>query len=342
MTAVARPLFIFLTVICLFEPAYGGEKIAVALDPLKVEYVAREPVKFRVVLSNISSEPVHVPEVRFYDMNMEFFQLRIVPPGENEEIRKFRYKSAYGIANENYGGELLMPGDSIQSFLYPNVTYLVDDGRLVDPGPTFAEPGQYEVQVCYTVPAHQKVLYTNEAREICSNTVILTFRRPDDVEAEIVDAIWDDSTPALSMGDNSPFPPFNISSLRAILERYPDHELSSYVRFALARSLVSISTAKRTAEANEAIELLEPLRDTDFRYFDEVCLHLSVALFVSGDQATSLRVLEQLFDERPALRSDYRTMSRYLIQKTQDPMSIERWQDARKGKEPKTSPTEDE
>jgi hypothetical protein len=292
------------------------DKLAVTLSTDRGQYVLREPMKFTVVMENISPDPIRIPEVQYFDdMNMAYMFLSLTGP-MGEEERRYKWIYAREIGSAGYEGELLEPGEQIQFFLYPNVTFpshgLSVYGRADQ---TFRQPGEYSVRVCYTVPPLYKMLYAPDSRRVYSNTVELRFRDPDESEREILDQLWSGYPQALILGEVRPLDlRVDEEALEAVLRKHPGHGLEPYVLFTLARSYSAITGAGGPDDPERAEEILEKLLVTHpgFRH-EEVRVRLAVIYNRTGQQDKARALMDEAMQAHPLLRTNDDFMTNYMF-----------------------------
>jgi hypothetical protein len=310
------------------------EDMRLTLESDKDEYIAREPIKFIITMTNISDQTLRIPEVEYLGKNMEHMLYEITYH-EDRMLRIYQYMHNFIIPNPNYVGEALNPGDSIQIFLYPNFTRRYDSPV---PGArnqiTFKETGNYEVRVVYYVDPILEVLWKPRGGKLYSNPLNLRIREPTREEREILDAIWssgpDRSFVGPARGDDSPS--FHDEpELRRVISKYPDHPMIKHAYLALAKSLSGRIHERQKEE--EAAKILEMMMDKypEFRY-EEVRLLLGYAYWRAGKQNEAVEVFNRTLDERPSLRDNYRFM-RWKLRATYGPLFSEafyEWKRSRK------------
>lgn len=301
--------------------------LRVTLSSEKAEYIIREPIKCRVTLENVGGKSINIPEIEYLGANMEYMQIRVVRPDGSVQLRSTQHKSSPMVRSAYYTGELLGPGETRQCFLYPVLSNSIgEDENLL----TFDEPGSYQVSLCYVVDSFRKVLYGHDSDAICSNEITLVFREPDDVERELLDALWygSEAVHALIHGDKSIVGRHDVERLRQAMKRHPGHDLLPYLQLAVARSLTSElvdsilsdfpRTKSRSRESGplDAVPVLLGLMDEypDFRY-EEVRYQLGEAYRASGRTVEATAVYERLLAHRPELRDDYDIMKSYFWSK---------------------------
>ncbi|UCF06126.1 MAG: tetratricopeptide repeat protein [bacterium] len=323
ITATAVAAFLI-----LLSPAglHAQGELSLQLESAGYDMAIREPLKFTVTLKNISEREVRVIEVGKLDMNMEFMHLEITTPDGETQLRKFTRFRMVSIVNPNYEGEPLSPGESIETFIYPNVTHhIVGTPRG---GVTFPAPGTYKVRLVYSIPEHYPRLWRGQNGELYSNSIELRLREPDEIEREIMDAYWAEGGYAISKGDDNLGPEFDEYLLRAVMEKYPDHPFMKYIRFALAIELMD----KRDLDSVQEVSTL--LEDMRYRYPGhrdiEVRQHLATAYHLAGETDEAVRLLDDLLEEYPLLESHYNFMVSKIFVETGSYDGVLAWREARK------------
>lgn len=317
-----------------------SEELSLLLRTAQNEYILHEPVRFALTLRNVSDERQKVAEVSLWDMNMEFTFLEITTPEGELQFRRYQYETVTAIWNAFYEGEPLEPGGSIESFLYPNVSFVMTDGKQRDQYRglefTFPRVGTCKVRVCYFVSSFWEHLWKGEGGELYSNPITITFREPDSKEKEILDALWAGGTTEIAIGDDMLAFSFEESQereLERIIEKYPEHALVKYAYFYLARSLVTLSGGYVRGRVESGVELFETLmkRDPDFRY-EETRQLLAMGYDRVDRKEDAIKLFSQTLTERPSLENNYRFMSRKIMVETgNNKIAVEKWRFKRRG-----------
>lgn len=293
--------------------AHAESALRISVIRSQSQFILREPVKLRVLLYNDGNDPINIPEVQHFDMNMEFFRFEIQRPDGRRETRRSSISTIDRIYNPAYKGEVLASGESIQFFLYPMRSFVLDSdrgegGELL----TFNHPGQYRVRVCYVVTHDQPFLYGYGTGGVCSEEVLLTFRQPNSVEKDILDALWFEATGAMTVGEMRTVGVHDIAKIRSMLDEHPNHPLSPYLEYAIARTYV---TQGSTLEwhPEKAVPILRDLMDRypEFRP-EEVRFQLGEAYRRSGLIGEAVELYEQTLAQYPELRNDYAFMASCL------------------------------
>lgn len=287
----------------------SAKTLKLEIDFSQASYAIREPIRITARLTNVSRELQHIIEVGRLTTDMEFMYLRIVTPTGEPQYRAFRFTSSTEFFNPNYVGEPLKPGETIELFLYPNVSGFILHPEQPEPpepgGITFPVPGEYEVQLVYFVPAVLKKLHDETGTEIYSDPVTVSFRLADAIEREILDACWESGGGWISMGDNTLGGRANDVLLKAEIDKYPDHAFTKYAMILFIRS----KTTGPNPENEEALAMVDDLmkRYTDFR-IEEVRQLKATNLRYLHRWEESLEVLEEAIEINPLLRTNYQFM----------------------------------
>ncbi len=309
--------------------------VSLVVSSVKYDYVVREPVKFVVRLGNNSPKTINIPTPRNFDMNMRFLRIEVTTPSGETQIRMFKYIESIRLVGHGYSGEPLAAGASIETFLYPNVSFFIVHPRQLSPREgvhlTFPEPGRYQLRVIYLVSTAMENLWKGPDGELYSDPIDLAFREPDAVEKEILDALWSRGGGILSMGDNFILGHFDEQALRQVIGRYPDHEMTLYARFALARSLLSSTESTTNIEIDEATEILTELmrNHAGFRPM-EVRQHLATAFEMAGRNEEAVDLFAETLLMYPALKDHYRFMQWYIITNEWYVEAISDWRERRR------------
>jgi tetratricopeptide (TPR) repeat protein len=277
---------------------YASEGLVLKIESVKDEYVVREPVKFIVTFYNRSDEDVGIMPCWDLTDNMKYMLLKIRTPGGEEFLARNYYWIDHGLqpGKSYYEGVPLNPGDSLETFLYPNIT-LYHNPETMRPVPqsragiTFREVGEYEVRIVYVVPAYLVNLWREGG--VLSEPITIRFREPTPEEDEILDAYcWGE----IAMGDHSTSNSYNRKLLKRVIAKYPDHPMIKYAYFGLAIDLIY-------EESREAINILEMLRNKypTFR-FEEVMTQLARAYKDVGEREKALGIMKEALEKRPALK----------------------------------------
>lgn len=247
----------FVAALACCAQASAAEGILIRLEDRnhQAEYVTREPIKLVVTLVNNSNEQIRIPGWEYFGSDWDCIYLEIVGPDGAQQCRRFQFWDSYGIINEKYLGEPLLPGDYREIRLYPNVTFQVDCRSLAEVsrmGATFGEPGDYRVRAVYQVPNYWPALW-RPSTQLVSNEVTLRFREPDAEEREIIDAIWSGDGSDLSLGDDAGGR-MDEGFLREVIAKYPRNRLEGYAEIALARTLYLTPDGSCDSEALSWVE----------------------------------------------------------------------------------------
>lgn len=324
---------VLLVVMCTLLPAgrlwARDEGLTLTLESNQREYALREPVKFVASLRNDTDRPVAVVEFDYLDSNMEFMELEVTGPDGESEMRSTRHDYYLEGSMPHWRGEPLMPGEKVDVALTPNASFIVG-GNIRDWSVTFPRSGEYTVRVHYVVSEYYQNLWKGPGGRLVSNPVAVRFREPTDEEREILDAYWAKDGYWISFGEQGKDCRFDIDALRRTLAKYENHEMSRYLRFALARQLLR-EYAK--APAREAAELLEKLRrdHPTFRE-EEVSMNLADAYKLSGNREKSVALLERMLKTGPALQRNVRFMTQFLTTKFPEGNPTTEWRSQRKKK----------
>ena len=292
-----------------FAQARGQKTLSVHLESEQDSYLVREPVKFKVVITNESGETVRVPSIVRFDMNMKHLLMEVITPAGETQYRTFKYYRQEGIVQRDYDGEPLRPGESLTTFLFPNIS----GRRELDlaPGPffpqklTFPEPGNYQLRVAYFVAEPWDNLWKPPGDFLFSNTIQIQLNLPTPVEERILDAYWAKGGVDISMGEHHAYCWFDVSALESVIEMYPDHPLIKYAYFGLGRQLGRLKLPVNRSLIERAVPIFEKLAQDypDFRYA-EVRHHLARAYYHTGRREEAIQLYSELLEERPYLIDD--------------------------------------
>jgi len=298
--------------------------VRLKLELAKYEYVIREPLKFVVTLVNESDQTIRIPEASAFDMDMEFLNMEIITPDGEKQLRKFFFKISDELINPNYTGEPLLPGESFQTYFYPNTSYFVLP--LEWGGITFPLPGTYQVRVYYSVPDVYKKLWRPEKNELYSNKVDMLFREPTFEEQEILDACWSAGGSFLSLGDDYDVANFNEDKLEYVADKYPDHPMIKYALFYLAKNYLY-----KSKTPDKSIPIFQELVENyhDYR-FEEVHLHLGNNYLKAGSREEAIKTFNEALRKKPFLKDHFRFMCSKILSETSDTSKIGEWVNNRK------------
>jgi hypothetical protein len=256
------------------------------------EVVVRQPITLWVSFQNMGAESVGIIPVWKLGQNMHFMYYEVTEPDGTTSRRKHCYLTRFGIIDPDFPGEPLGPGELVEVTLNPTMSEtLAGEPRRV--GFTFPSPGIYVLTVCYW-PAYYRTMWRPDNDEpLRSNGVTFVVRAATPEEDEILDAFWSGSALDNVSGDAEIPVEVDVQRIREVLRRYDANPLADYLRFNLARGLIS-----RDIGDMEAAALLETLRTRDFRV-GEVEQVLATAYAGRGDRAKALDVLFDGIVRRP-------------------------------------------
>ena len=329
-TVFASALLLF-GVVVTYTPLTAAANLDIAFYSAKNEYVIREPVKFVVKLENHSDEVLRIVNVSSFDMNMEFMELEVTYPNGERRYRKGHISFVSRLFYPMWLGEQIFPGETIITFLYPNVTYAVDHrGDWLEE--TFPVAGEYRLRVVYTVPEVYYELWKGPGGKAYSNEITVVFREPDPVQREILDAYWLKGGYNVSMGDDSQMFEFDRLALANVAAKYPDQPFVKYALFALARDLTHIWPGNvRPAEVEQGIAILLALKrdHPDFRA-DEIGIHVSKAYLDLQKYPEARASYAEVLAERPWLKDhDTFMMGKIRADTNEQPGAVTKWRKQR-------------
>ncbi len=307
--------------------------LSVKLDSPKYNYVVGEPVKLRVTLQNDSTETIRIVHLPQLGQNMEYTHYKLVEPSGSEYLcwsQMFHVMRAFDPLKS---GEPLGPGEAVVLFLYPRKVFKAarqagaGRRRSVD---MFAEVGTYRLRIVYGVSKAYELLWYAGSSGRESNELVLTFRAPDSIEQEILGACAAGRNMGAALGELDDTAAFDEDALRSVIRKYPDHPLTEYARFALARSLTRITRDGIASTASEGVSIFESLREQapGFRG-EEISKQLGTAYYYLGEQDRAVSVFEDALVRYPYMQLTYPFMARYIRVLTNDIGAVQRWSEGR-------------
>lgn len=311
-----------------------AESLSIRLEQEKSRYVLGEPVKLKVTLQNDSTETIRIVSISRLGMNMEhMFYLLTVPTGDKYQCMS-RVFQVERMVDPGYGGEPLAPGEQVVTFLYPTTVWRRPAAATHGPWSSFEEmfkvPGDYRLRVVYGVsPSLPRLLQTGTAG-ILSDELVLDFRAPDNVERQILESCVPGDDIGANLGELNAHAKFDEAALRAVIREYPDHPMTEYARFSLARSLTRLDRNGIGVDGREGVAIFEDLQNRlpDFRS-EEIAKHLGTSYFFLGQRDEAIAVFEDAMAKYPYMRQQYSFMTRYIHALTGDSHAPERWNKAR-------------
>lgn len=305
--------------------------------------VALEPVKLICTLRNNTGMTLQIMDVQQYGANMEYMYYILSPPSGGTEYRNFRNNYQTGFFNSEYTGETLLPNRSVEFFLYPAYTRLIDPISLerFSGGRTFAEIGTYSIRIAHFIPPQLERLWAGRSsdRTIVSEATTLVVVEPTAEDRAVLETLWrGHGGEWLSEGDDGLGRRTDEEELRATLKRYPRARMSRYVYLALARSLSTPSSFNRTKElerAAEAAQYLEVLVDL-YRGFrtEEVLQCLGKNYTYLGKPVEGREAFDRAMRSNPNLATHYGFMWTRLSSLYPRDKLVNRWLESRSRAEP--------
>ena len=300
--------FVIGLVACPLSPHAAGtestnspDRFAVSLAATQSQYVVGEPIKMIVALTNTSGDTLSAEERRDVLRGFVFEHIEVMPPRRFVRERHDLFGTTERGWEAQLSGTPLLPGDRIEAFIYPLKSFVLE-GKDFSPVMTFPEPGKYYVRVVYSLPAPFVGKRSTRGKvELASNEVTLEFRGPTPDQAEILGAIQK-SLAGSTVENDELMQTADDALLSEVIERYPDHPLTSYARFYLGRSLVSGRDADDPTRTGKGVEVLENLSKAapDFR-FEETRQHLAMGYYLLGRRDEANALMKTTLAARPAL-----------------------------------------
>jgi hypothetical protein len=272
----------------------------------------------------------------FDRLRMLFMYYEISRVGSAVDRLKSVSVTQYGPTSEGYEGAPLASGDSIQFFLYPNLTNVrINPSSLRETqiGATkpFDNIGEYDVRVVYTIPPRLQNLYQGTWR---SNAVRIQIRHADDTEREILRTLWR----CLPQGESGiDWVIRDLEDLRELIRQHASHPLIAHVRYGLARAYYREGIAGHPSQNQQAIDLLRDLmkRSPEFRH-EETNLFLGKALLEAGDKTAGSDILLSMMEREPVLWSNPDYVQAVTVVGIREYSTIKEWKEreARMGAKP--------
>ncbi len=332
---------ILLIAILVFPRMVHSGEVELQLNSVKSEYVVGEPLKFTVRLINNTDETIYIPAARYFDMNMWFFLIEIITPDSTVEFRKFQYQFEDGASIPKYTSEPLAPGASIETNLYPNITFLVDISTLRkfrgEMTRTFPDPSEYRIRLIYVIRRNVGSLWRDEDGLLYSNDIKIKFKEPDSAGEEILGALWAKGGRILSIGDDNILFSFDEMALEEVIAKYPDHFLTKYARFYLAKSYLVKKKDPEYDQMEEGVTVLEALQREypEFRPM-EVRQLIATGYFRTNREEEARRLFKETLELYPALKDNYQFMKQKIYADTKSFKAVADWHKQRsKGATPK-------
>lgn len=285
-----------------------AEEVEIILASGKTNYIIGEPLKFSVKLHNNSTSVINVPSVARLGDNYRHYYLEVVDPDGKVEARynKKSYEDEY--FPYQYSGEPIQPGDSIEFFIYPTVTSLLEENNSI--GYTFDVPGEYRVRLAYHIDQRYVNLWNNNGEIAYSNELRLVFREPDKDESEILSSIWSKTMRFVESCEYCNVCMFDEQHLEEIMSKYANHPLIPYVIYFLARRY----TTRELHNYSRACELYEQLiiSHPDFRH-SEVMTHAAYAYYKQNRMERARYLVNKALKDHPSLKDHYNFMRIKLV-----------------------------
>jgi hypothetical protein len=279
--------------------------------------VIRPPWSLTFVLSNIGDTLTHVLPAKELGQNMEFMELELTTPDGVVERRFNQFIYHEREFFPDWGGEVLPVGGRIVRTIYPYRTMLRPPTGCTPYDWTFSKPGTYKLRLVYSPPRHLRVLYKASGGELLSNEITVRITKADKVGEEILDVYWCQGE-EIAWGETTTYFDVDPGPLRDILNKYPDHALSPYVKLNLARALLTLSFTGDDPDAvDEASVLLDELQNFTARQHEFMIHKASVyALRKQFDKAADLFVAAAQAD--PFLLDDIDFVGKWIYRTTED------------------------
>jgi len=299
-------IFLFVAVamtLCSSE-AFPADPIKVTLESVKDEYVIKEPVRFKVTLTNVSVFEQRIMPVDKWYMTLKRYMstMNVTTPDGKKELRQIPYMEVNWLRGggvSHYKGEPLAPGESIVTYIYTSITILRGDvtrEEILENKErrklTFHEPGVYKVSIVYkTSPLNVKIFCKKGG--LHSNDIYIKFRKPTPVEEEILDSCRN-NTQALN---GYRFKVSRVGRMPELIEKYPDQPLIRYLEFLMG---VAKYTAHQYGEAAKYFNAFSR-KYPDFRFF-ETQVAIGRSYLGMGEKEKAVALVDSTLTVDPSLK----------------------------------------
>ncbi|MCP4229885.1 MAG: hypothetical protein GY771_07015 [bacterium] len=154
-----------------------------------------------------------------------------------------------------------------------------------------------------------KTLYEAAGGIVFSNGVEVTFRKPNRVEEEILEAYWSSVGVQGFLGDNDLYISANEQDLGNMILKYPQEPMTKYLLLALARPRIFNSGRWGSDGAEEGSEYLKRILESypDFRVA-EVAQYLGTAYHYMGESHLAKVQFQKAMSADPNVQNDFEFM----------------------------------
>lgn len=305
---ISIAVYLLVAVIMIFcsADAFTADPIKVTLESAKNEYVIKEPVKFKVTLTNVSEVEQRIMPVDKYYLTLKRHMniMNITTPEGKKERRQIPYREVNWLRGggvNHYKGEPLAPGKSIVTYIYTSITILrgnVTREEILEEKKrhrlTFHEPGVYKVSIVYRTSPLNVEMFHKEGG-LHSNEIEIKFRSPTSVEEEILDACRD-NIQALD-GYSLNVREWEIGNMPELIEKYPNEPLIRYLEFLMG---VAKYTAHQYSEAAKYFTAFSK-KYPDFRFF-ETQVAIGRSYLGMGEIEKAVAVVDSALTVDPSLK----------------------------------------
>jgi tetratricopeptide (TPR) repeat protein len=295
----------------ILGPADVIAAVKISLDVTDRLYVPREPVMLSVTVCNDSDESLDLADTEPDGLSGHRFFLEVTTPSDSTACYRLMswglfnwsqdevHRGAYYL--KHFEGRLLRPGESLSTcFRYARGVRIARPGEPGRPAGrcfVFDAPGTYRVRAVYVLPFDYRHLWPNDYGEVCSDYVDVIVREPFPGEVAAMDAFWNRWSGSVCGGAGE-----ELKALRRIVLDYGHFDLAPHFYLALVEALTGSVSPWRREEFDEAVFLLEALREEHPGFDPEhVCSLLSRAYYHRGQREKATALIDSLVTANPEL-----------------------------------------